>query len=126
MNSKNILWGIIAMLTVHFITACNNDSSAPKNKSSETQKQQPNKYASAFLVDVRTPEEFAEGSVAGAVNIPLSEVANRIADFKGKKQMVVFCRSGSRSSQAIEILEKNGIVNVINGGSWQDVNNSIK
>lgn len=77
----------------------------------------------AFLVDVRTPSEFAAGSVKGAVNIPLDAISNQISKFKNKKSVVVFCRSGSRSSQAKSILERNGISNVINGGTWQNVNN---
>lgn len=75
----------------------------------------------AFLVDVRTPTEFAEGSVKGAVNIPLNEVHQRISEFKDKQQIVVFCRSGNRSAQAMAILKENGITNVVNGGSWISV-----
>lgn len=80
----------------------------------------------AFLVDVRTPAEFSEGSVKDAVNIPLNQVASQLAKFKGKKTIVVFCRSGSRSSQAKKILEENRFENVINGGSWQNVNDVVQ
>lgn len=76
----------------------------------------------AFLVDVRTPAEFSAGSVKGAVNIPLDKVSGQLSKFKNKKSIVVFCRSGSRSSMAKGILEKNGFQNVINGGTWQNVN----
>jgi phage shock protein E len=81
-------------------------------------------YKTAFLVDVRTPEEFAEGSAAGAVNIPLQEIGQRLEEFKGKNQIVVFCRSGNRSSQAKSILEQNGFKNIINGGTWEQVRDS--
>ncbi|MCS6934553.1 MAG: rhodanese-like domain-containing protein [Chitinophagales bacterium] len=80
----------------------------------------------AFLVDVRTPAEFAEGSVPGAVNIPLQEIPQRINEFKNKKQVVVFCRSGSRSRLAKEILEQHGITNVVDGGPWQSVARKIR
>ncbi|TRW98573.1 rhodanese-like domain-containing protein [Flavobacterium gawalongense] len=76
----------------------------------------------AFLVDVRTPAEFAEGHVKGSTNIPLDQVANQLAKFKGKEQIIVFCRSGNRSGQAKLILEQNGFTNITNGGTWQDVN----
>lgn len=79
-----------------------------------------------FLVDVRTPEEFAAGSVKGAVNIPLDQVESRITEFQGKEQIVVFCRSGNRSGQAIAILNEHGITNVTNGGSWEDVAEKYK
>jgi phage shock protein E len=78
-------------------------------------------YNGAFLVDVRTPEEFAAGSASGAVNIPVNEVAARIDEFKGKEAVVVFCRSGNRSAQALDILNSHGITNVTNGGTWQQV-----
>uniref|UniRef100_UPI004048F13D rhodanese-like domain-containing protein n=2 Tax=Flavobacterium sp. TaxID=239 RepID=UPI004048F13D len=80
----------------------------------------------AFLVDVRTPSEFASGHVAGSTNIPLDQVQNQLAKFKGKSAVIVFCRSGNRSSQAKSILENNGITNVTNGGTWEDVKEVIK
>lgn len=79
----------------------------------------------AFLVDVRTPGEFSGGSVKGAVNIPLDKVPSQLFKFKNKKNIVVFCRSGNRSSQAKSILEQNGFQNVINGGTWQNVNQIV-
>ena len=80
----------------------------------------------AFLVDVREPGEFAEGTAKGAVNIPLGSVATDLTKFKGKENIVVFCRSGNRSGQAKTILEQNGFKNVINGGTWQEVNHFIE
>ncbi len=79
----------------------------------------------AFLVDVRTAGEFAEGHVKGSVNIPLTNIATQLEKFRNKKNIVVFCRSGARSSQAKAILEQNGITNVVNGGSWMDVNHYV-
>ena len=84
------------------------------------------KMTDAFLVDVRTPQEFAEGSAEGAINIPLDQVEQRLAEFEGKGQIVVFCRSGSRSSQAKSILEKHGYTNITNGGSWEQVQAKLK
>lgn len=80
----------------------------------------------AFLVDVRTPGEFADGSVKGAVNIPLSDLPSQLSQFKDKKHIVVFCRSGNRSSQAKSILQQKGFQNVINGGTWQNVKQAVK
>ena len=80
----------------------------------------------AFLVDVREPGEFAEGTAKGAVNIPLGSVATELTKFKGKENIVVFCRSGNRSGQAKTILEQNGFKNVMNGGTWQEVNHFIE
>lgn len=74
-----------------------------------------------FLVDVRSREEFNSGSCKGAVNIPVDQIQNQLSKFKDKKNIVVFCRSGMRSSQAKSILEKNGVVNVTNGGGFENV-----
>lgn len=79
----------------------------------------------AFLVDVRTQGEFAEGHVNGSVNIPLDQIDSQLEKFKEKEQIIVFCRSGARSGQAKLILEQNGFTNVTNGGTWQDVNEAI-
>lgn len=74
-----------------------------------------------FLVDVRTPEEFEEGSVEGAVNIPLDTIPHHVVDFENKENIVLFCQSGARCSQAKAYLERNGIQNIYNGGSWMEV-----
>ena len=79
----------------------------------------------AFLVDVRTPAEFSCGSVKGAVNIPLDQLPGQLSRFKGKQNIVVFCRSGNRSGQAKSILEQNGFRNIINGGAWQNVDQIV-
>jgi phage shock protein E len=75
----------------------------------------------AYLVDVRTPEEFAAGHVKGSVNIPLDKIPQNLEKFKGKSHIVVFCRSGNRSGQAKAFLNQNGFGNVTNGGTWQDI-----
>jgi phage shock protein E len=80
----------------------------------------------AFLVDVRTPGEFAGRHVKGSVNIPLDMVQDNLAEFKNRKNIIVFCRSGGRSSRAKTILEQNGITNVINAGTWEYVNQFVK
>jgi rhodanese-related sulfurtransferase len=98
----------------------------PVTKNRTTQKAKQTTKNEIFYVDVRTPAEFAQGSVKGAINIPLDQIENQLAKFKGKKNIVVFCRSGNRSSQAKVILEQNGFTNIKNGGSWEDVNAKLK
>jgi phage shock protein E len=78
--------------------------------------------AGALVVDVRTPAEVAAGAYQGAINIPLDQVDNRLADFGDRKQpVVVYCRSGHRAGQAKAILEKNGFSDVTNGGGLKDM-----
>lgn len=74
------------------------------------------------IVDVRTPEEFMGGHVAGSLNIPLNEVINRTDEIKALPQpLTLCCASGNRSGQATAYLRSIGI-DCQNGGSWLDVN----
>ena len=63
--------------------------------------------AGATLLDVRTPAEFAEGHVTGAVNIPVQELGARIDEVPAG-QVVVYCRSGGRSASAAAMLKSRG------------------
>ena len=72
--------------------------------------------------DVRTPAEFANEHLPGAVNIPLDKVLSRLDEFKQmSKPIVVYCRSGNRSQMAVSLLNRYGIEEAINGGSILDM-----
>lgn len=76
----------------------------------------------ATIVDVRTVAEFMGGHVAGSVNIPLGELAERTDEIKSLKGPIVLCcASGMRSGQAQRFLSQMGI-ECYNGGGWMDVN----
>jgi phage shock protein E len=79
------------------------------------------------IVDVRTPEEFGEGHVAGAINIPLDQIPQRLQEVKKMQTPIVaYCRSGNRSGMAVSILKQNGINDVSNGGGLDDMLQQIK
>ncbi len=65
---------------------------------------------SLVLLDVRTPAEYAEGHIPGAINIPHTEIAARIGELSGARErdLVVYCRSGNRTEQALAALRKAG------------------
>lgn len=70
-----------------------------------------------FVLDVRNPEELAEGSVPGAVNIPLKELRARLGELPRDREILVHCRSGQRSYYATRILLQNGFkIRNISGG----------
>lgn len=79
----------------------------------------------AFLVDVRSPEEFAGGSVKGAVNIPVKEISRQWTRFKGKDRIIVFCSMGVRAAKAKKMLEAHGFRSVINGKTWRKVSKLV-
>lgn len=79
------------------------------------------KTGKATVVDVRTPEEFMGGHVAGSINIPISELPMRIEEVKKLENIILCCASGGRSQNAAFYLQQIGIP-CHNGGPWVDVN----
>lgn len=66
------------------------------------------------LIDVRQPAELVEGTLDGARNVPLDQLAARVRDLDPHRRTLVFCRSGGRSAHAAEFLTAAGFVDVIN------------
>ena len=76
------------------------------------------------LLDVRTPEEFAEGHIAGAVLLPYDQVEQKAAGMLPEKEkpIIVYCRSGRRSAIAADALRGLGYKDVQDFGGisrWQ-------
>jgi len=72
-------------------------------------------------VDVRSADEFKAGHVEGAVNIPHTEIAARIAEVTANKdaQLYLYCRSGRRSGIASDVLSEMGFSAVENVGGFE-------
>jgi len=75
-----------------------------------------------IILDVRTPEEFADKHIPDAINIPNEDIGTEeIAELPDKAQLIlVYCRSGNRSKQASEKLEKLGYTNIVEFGGIND------
>ncbi|MFC2108984.1 rhodanese-like domain-containing protein [Bacteroidota bacterium] len=74
------------------------------------------------LVDVRSHQEYIGGNVSGSVNIPVTELTQRIEELKSLEQPLVFCcASGMRSSRATQILASIGF-ECFDAGSWLNAN----
>jgi len=82
----------------------------------------------SIVLDVREDNEVRDGKIQGAKHIPLGQLDKRIAELEKSKDkpILVYCRSGNRSSHACATLTKNGFANVTNlaGGfmAWQSAN----
>ena len=80
----------------------------------------------AVLLDVRSPEEFAEGHVEGAINIPHDQIDAKAAEIDAlqggekSKPIVVYCRSGKRAGVAKQSLLDGGRTQVTNLGGLSD------
>jgi len=61
-----------------------------------------------FLLDVRDPEELADGVIAGSVNIPMDDVENRLGEIPSDREIVVICHLGARSAYITRVLDAMG------------------
>lgn len=102
---KIFLFGII-LVAFFSLNACKTASVPQTN--AKTDILELVKDSETVLVDVRIPEQYAEGTADKAINIPLVEIQNKAESLKGKK-VVVFCNKGIQADDAVEILKKNGI-----------------
>lgn len=77
----------------------------------------------AVVIDVRTPEEYSEGHLDGALNIDFyaPDFAAQIAELPKDGTYVLYCRSGSRSGQAKSIMDNMGFTDVTNAGAYEDL-----
>ena len=81
-----------------------------------------------IILDVRRPDEFAEGHIPGAINVPNEELGTaEIAKLPDKSQLIlVYCRSGRRSKEASEKLVKLGYTNIVEFGGILDYKGEIE
>lgn len=71
-----------------------------------------------IIIDVREPYEYASGHVAGAINLPPSDLmagAPQLKDVPKETPLVLYCRSGARSAASMQYLQRLGFTNMTNG-----------
>lgn len=89
------------------------------------------KRPGTVVLDVRTPAEFAEGHLPGAVNIDVSaaDFASRVAALDKATPYAVYCRSGNRSAAALEVMKEQGFSAAyhLGGGitAWQSAGGEV-
>ncbi len=86
--------------------------------------------AKLVLLDVREPHELEISALPNALNIPLGQLAGRLSELDSAEEMVIFCKAGTRSARALELLVSAGFKKVKNlqGGinAWaKDVNETL-
>lgn len=77
-----------------------------------------------LIIDVREPAEYFIGHIEGSINIPPSELlagAKALIDIPKDTPIILYCRSGSRSQVAINLLRQQGFSNLTNGINQQNV-----
>lgn len=116
-NTKVIL---IVLGLILLLTACTNKSESPEvengaiNVSIDEAKELIENEDDLVILDVRTKEEFDGAHIEGAVQIPVDELEARLVEIEEYKDapMLVYCRSGNRSSVAVEILLENNFTEI--------------
>ncbi len=106
----------ITLIMAAFMVACNTSS----NVLDVAQFEQKLSTPDVILIDVRTPQEFNEGHIAGAVNMDFygDNFEAQINSIDKSKTVLVYCKSGNRSGKAASIMAKQNFKNVfdLSGG----------
>lgn len=123
-----LLTAVLTLVTSMVLAACS---------SATAQSISPQDYVTQFsepaaphvLIDVRTPQEFASGHIAGAINIPVDQIASRLSEIPTDMPVIVYCRSGTRSARAQAILAQNDYTDLYDLGgiiAWQSAGYPIQ
>lgn len=123
---------LAAVLALAACSKSSSDAPAPAASSAAAAKKDPAAARAmiakgATVVDVRTPEEFAEAHLGSATNIPIDELPaklDQVASLVGgdkDKPIVVYCSAGSRAKKAQQQLAAAGYTHVVNGGGYDDL-----
>ncbi len=78
--------------------------------------------AGAFIIDAREPQEYADGHIKGAHNIPLSQFRQRLVEIPTNQPVYIHCQTGQRSYNMVRALLQRGYTNVVNiAGSYAEL-----
>jgi rhodanese-related sulfurtransferase len=91
------------------------DEPTPRIQQEALLKRMEKKDAAMIILDVRTPEEFAAGHIAGAVNIPYTHLPARVSELQaaGDKDIVLYCATGVRAERAAERMREQGYTRLL-------------
>ena len=78
----------------------------------EQAKQLIEEKSNLVILDVRTVSEYDDGHIEGALNIPVQEIEGRLDELSKNNEILVYCRTGNRSSTAVEIMQANGFTKI--------------
>lgn len=114
------------LLALFLFTGCIQNDQPESNRyrqvSSEEAAAMMEEETNYILLDVRTPEEYEEKHITGAVNLPNETIkTEEIVQLPDKEQLIlVYCRSGNRSKQASQKLADLGYTNIVEFGGIKD------
>lgn len=112
MNSKTIMWGVIAVVVAIVLYFGFRPSGGSGITNVDAAGAQKAIAAGAQIVDVRTDGEFQMGHIKGAINVPVEQVASQAASWDRNANYVVYCATGSRSVAAVQTMKSMGFNNI--------------
>jgi len=111
-NKKLIRISVLNILIISLLLGASLASCTTKPVAGELIVSAPDAYQlyqnDVFVLDVRTPEEYQESHLPGATLIPVEELGARYGELPQNEPILVYCRSGNRSLQAVYLLENAG------------------
>ena len=113
---KKIICVVTLLLTFGFFSACS------KEREEELAKAHEAVANGALIVDVRTPQEYMQKHIDGAMNLPVEEIMRgRLKKLPKNKEIVVYCRTGNRSNISAKILREKGwsVYDVATQADWE-------
>jgi phage shock protein E len=112
---KKIICMFILLLTLGLFSACSKISDEELAEARDAVKN------GALIVDVRTPEEFIAKHIDGAINLPIDAIMKGNIKLPKDKEIVVYCRTGSRSRVSAKVLREQGwiVYDVATQGEWE-------
>jgi rhodanese-related sulfurtransferase len=108
----SIILLIISVYTYNQLLVKENSGFEYGDVTVEQAKQLIKEKPSLVTVDVRTVSEYDDGHIEGALNIPVQEIEDRLNELSKRDEILVYCRTGNRSSTAIEIMKENGFTKI--------------
>lgn len=103
-----------ALAVLLLLVAATQVCAAAKDISSREAKALLDKNKAVYLLDVRTPQEFSQGKLAGATLIPIGELERRFREVPKNRPVIVYCAVGARSKPAAGFLAQQGYKDVYN------------
>ena len=121
---------VTVILSLMMLTSCSNSAGfgGYRSVSMDEAVKMMESESGYIILDVRRPDEYAEGHIPGAINVANESIGTaEIPELPDKSQMIlVYCRSGRRSKEASEKLVKLGYTNIVEFGGIRDWKGEIE
>lgn len=124
MQINTVINIVILIVIVSFLYSKFKPVAGVKNLNSHEFGNEIKKSIKKVVIDVREAEEYKRGYIQGAINLPLSQLEQRLNEIPKENTIFLYCQSGMRSKSAAKIMSKRGYlqINQLQGGisTWQD------